>query len=102
MADAPTIDPMHQFLITKLVQGPVFTIGKLTFDMSITNSVVSMFAGALILILFFSLTAKAKIVPDRGQAMAEATYNLIDRVLVTPIIGHHGRPYIPYIFTLFC
>ena len=102
MADAPKIDPMHQFLIHKIWEGPQFDLGGVHFDMSITNSVASMIAGALILVVFFALTAKGKIVPDRGQAMAEGLYNIIDKVLVTPIIGHHGRPYIPYIFTLFC
>jgi len=92
---------MHQFLIHKIWDGPVFKVGGVTFDMSITNSVASMIAGALILVAFFALTARGRIVPHRGQAMAEALYNIVDRVLVTPIIGHHGRPYIPYLFTLF-
>jgi F-type H+-transporting ATPase subunit a len=102
MAEAPKIDPMHQFLIHKIWDGPVFNIGGLTVDMSITNSVASMIAGAIILVLFFALTARGQLVPNRGQAMAEALYNVVDRVLVTPIIGHGGRPYIPYLFTLFC
>jgi F-type H+-transporting ATPase subunit a len=95
------IDPMHQFLIHKIVQGPVFHVGGLTFDMSITNSVASMIAGAAILIVFFALTARREIVPNRGQALAESLYNIIDRVLVGPIIGHEGKPYVPYIFALF-
>jgi F-type H+-transporting ATPase subunit a len=102
MAEAPAIDPMHQFLIHKLVPGPVFEVGGLTFDMSITNSVASMIGGAIILMVFFALTAKRQIVPDRAQALAEGIYNIVDGVLVTPIIGHAGRPYIPYLFTLFC
>jgi F-type H+-transporting ATPase subunit a len=102
MADAPKIDPMHQFLIQKIWDGPVFQIGGLTFDMSITNSVAAMFVGAAAMVAFFALTARGQIVPNRGQAVAEAIYNIVDRVLVTPIIGHHGRPYIPYLFTLFC
>lgn len=102
MADAPKIDPMHQFLIQKIWDGPVFQIGGLTFDMSITNSVAAMFVGAAALVSFFVLTARGQIVPNRGQAVAEGIYNIVDRVLVTPIIGHHGRPYIPYLFTLFC
>jgi F-type H+-transporting ATPase subunit a len=102
MAEAPAIEPMHQFLIHKIWEGPVFQVGGLTFDMSITNSVASMIAGAIILVAFFMLTAKGRIVPDRAQAVAEALYNIVDAVLVTPIIGHHGRPYIPYLFTLFC
>lgn len=102
MAAAPKIDPMHQFLIHKIWEGPQFDVGGVHFDMSITNSVASMLLGAGVLIAFFVLTAKRRIVPDRGQAVAEAFYNIVDRALVTPIIGHHGRPYIPYLFTLFC
>ena len=102
MADAPKIDPMHQFLIQKIWDGPVFQIGALTFDMSITNSVVAMFVGASAMVLFFALSAKGQLVPNRAQAAAEGLYNIVDRVLVTPIIGPHGRPYIPYLFTLFC
>ena len=102
MADAPKIDPMHQFLIQKIWDGPVFQIGGLTFDMSITNSVGAMFVGAAAMILFFALSARGQLVPNRAQAAAEGLYNIVDRVLVTPIIGHHGRPYIPYLFTLFC
>lgn len=102
MAEAPKIDPMHQFLIHKIWDGPVFQVGGLTFDMSITNSVGAMFVGAAAMILFFVLTARGQLVPSRGQAVAEGIYNIVDRVLVTPIIGPHGRPYIPYLFTLFC
>ncbi|WP_372782981.1 F0F1 ATP synthase subunit A [Phenylobacterium sp.] len=101
MAQQPAIAPMHQFLIHKIMQGPVFHVGGVTVDMSITNSVASMIAGAAILIVFFALTARREIVPNRGQAMAESLYNIIDRVLVGPIIGHDGKPYVPYIFSLF-
>jgi F-type H+-transporting ATPase subunit a len=101
MAEMPAIQPMHQFMIHKIWDGPVFDVGGLTVDMSITNSVASMIAGAIILVLFFALTARGQIVPNRGQAMAEGLYNIVDRTLVAPIIGPHGRPYIPYLFTLF-
>jgi F-type H+-transporting ATPase subunit a len=101
MAEQPAIDPMHQFLIKELIPGPHFEIGGVVFNMSITNSVASMIAGAIMLMAFFAFTARGQIVPNRGQALAEALYNIVDRVLVTPIIGEHGRPYIPYLFTLF-
>ncbi len=101
MAEQPAIEPMHQFLIHKLVQGPVFQIGGVNFDMSITNSVASMLVGAALIVVFFLTTARGSIVPNRAQAVVEALYNIVDRILVTPIIGHHGRPYIPYLFTLF-
>lgn len=102
MAEAPKIDPMHQFLIHKIWDGPVFQLGGLTFDMSITNAVVAMFVGAAAMVMFFVMSARGQLVPNRAQAAAEGLYNIVDRVLVTPIIGPHGRPYIPYLFTLFC
>lgn len=101
MANQPAIDPMEQFAIHKIVDLPTLHIGKLAIDMSITNSVATMLAGAVILVLFFMLTARREIVPNRGQAVVEALYNIIDRVLVGPILGPEGRPYVPYLFTLF-
>jgi F-type H+-transporting ATPase subunit a len=101
MAQTPAIDPMEQFAIHKIVELPSFHLGGLTVDMSITNSVASMIACAIFLVLFFVLTARREVVPNRGQAAAEAVYNIIDRVLVGPILGPDGRQYVPYLLTLF-
>jgi F-type H+-transporting ATPase subunit a len=101
MAQQPAIEPMHQFMVHKLVDLPPLHIGGFAVDLSITNSVASMIAGAAILIVFFALTARREIVPNRGQALAESLYNIVDRVLVGPIVGHGGKPYVPYILTLF-
>ena len=35
------------------------------------------------------------------QSAVESLYGLIDSVLVGPIIGHNGKPYIPFVFTIF-
>ena len=101
MAEQPAIDPMHQFLIHKIVDIPPINIGGFMLDMSITNSVATLLAGVALLMVFLALTARGEIVPNRAQAAAEALYGIIDNVLVTPIIGAGGRPYIPFIFTLF-
>jgi F-type H+-transporting ATPase subunit a len=101
MSNQPAIQPMEQFMVHKIVDLPVVHIGGMALDLSITNSVASMIAGAILLVLFFALTARREIVPNRGQALAESLYNIIDRVLVGPIIGHEGKPYVPYIFSLF-
>ena len=101
MTQQPAIQPMEQFLIHKIVDLPTVHVGGLAIDLSITNSVASMIAGAIILIAFFALTARREIVPNRGQALAESLYNIVDRVLVGPIIGHGGKPYVPYILALF-
>jgi F-type H+-transporting ATPase subunit a len=97
----PAIQPMEQFMVHKIVDLPVAHVGGMAIDLSITNSVASMIAGAIILVLFFALTARRQIVPDRGQALAESLYNIVDRVLVGPIIGQDGKPYVPYILALF-
>jgi F-type H+-transporting ATPase subunit a len=97
----PTIQPMEQFMIHKIVNLPTVHVGGMAIDLSITNSVLSMIVGAVLLVAFFALTARREIVPNRGQALAESLYNIIDRVLVGPIIGHEGKPYVPYILSLF-
>jgi F-type H+-transporting ATPase subunit a len=93
------IDPMHQFLIRRLDILPPIHIGPL--DLSITNSVVTMFAGAAIICLFFLISARRQIVPGRMQALAEMVFGLIDGVLVGPIMGRNGRPYVPFVLTIF-
>lgn len=95
------IDPMHQFLIHKIVDLPPIQIGGFALDLSITNAVVTMMAGALIVCGFFLASARRQIVPGRLQALGESAYGLIDGVLVGPIMGHNGRPYIPFVLTIF-
>ena len=95
------IDPMHQFQIRKLVEIPPIETPWGLLDLSITNSVAMMMTAAVIICGFFALSARRQIVPGRLQASAEGLYSLIEGVLVTPIIGKAGRPYIPFIFTIF-
>jgi F-type H+-transporting ATPase subunit a len=101
MAQQPAIDPMHQFLIHKIVDIPPVNIGGFMLDLSITNSIFTLLIGTLVLMAFIALTAQGRIVPNRAQASVEALYGIIDNVLVTPIIGHGGKPYIPFVFTIF-
>ena len=95
-------DPMHQFEIQKVVDLPSFTLpGVGAIDMSITNSTVAMLAAATLVILFFAVTtAKAAVVPGRLQVIGEGVFSYIAD-LVVGIIGHEGRKFFPYIFTLF-
>ncbi len=98
----PAIDPMSQFLIHKVVDLPPVSLpGGGVLDLSITNSVVAMMAAALTVCLFFALAARRQIVPGRLQAVGEQLYGLIEGVLVGPVIGPAGKPYIPFILTIF-
>ncbi len=96
------IDPMHQFVIKKVVAIPPVNIPGLGLvDLSITNSVAAMIFAAAVVCVFFALAGRRQIVPGRLQATAESLYGLIDGILVGPVIGHKGRPYIPFILTIF-
>ena len=96
------IEPMEQFLIHHVVDGPKFSVpGIGVVDMSITNSVLCMMIGAAVVSAFFMFSAKRALVPGRAQALVEMLYNMIDEVLTGGIIGDRGRPFLPFIFTLF-
>lgn len=93
---------MEQFLIKPLIRLPAFHVGGVTVDMSITNAVATMFFGAVVIALVFWAAARGKVVPGRMQAFGEICYDLIDRDLVGSMIGDRGRPFLPYVFALFC
>ena len=94
-------DPLHQFRIEKIVTLPAFDVAGMHIDLSITNSVMAMMIAVGITILFFFLsTARASVIPGRLQAAAEGIFGLIDN-LSESIIGHDGRQFFPYVFTLF-
>jgi F-type H+-transporting ATPase subunit a len=95
-------DPMHQFEVTKIVDLPDFSLpGVGVIDMSITNSTIAMLLAAGLIVAFFALaTAKAAVVPGRLQLIGEGVFGYIDN-LTTSIIGHEGRKFFPFIFTLF-
>ena len=94
-------DPLHQFKIETIYELPAFDIGGVHIDLSITNSVMAMLIAVGVTLLFFALTTtRASIIPGRGQVMAEGVFGLIDD-LTESIIGHDGRQFMPYVFTLF-
>jgi F-type H+-transporting ATPase subunit a len=96
------IEPMEQFLVHKVVPfSPLRVPGLGVVDLSITNSVLFMLIAAGLISLFFLTAARRQIVPGRMQAAAEMLYGMIDGVLTGGIIGDRGRPFLPFIFTLF-
>lgn len=94
-------DPMHQFQISKIVELPTVTVPGLgAIDLSITNSVAAMMSAALLVIGFYALSARKAVVPGRLQSVGELLYGLVDG-LAESIIGHDGKKFLPFIFTLF-
>ena len=96
------IQPMEQFLVHKVAPLPPVQIPGLgAVDLSITNSVFFMLIAAALICLFFLTAAKQALVPGRMQALAEMMYGMVDGVLTGGIIGDRGRPFLPFVFTLF-
>jgi F-type H+-transporting ATPase subunit a len=94
---ASAIDPMHQFQIQRIVELP--TVAGV--DLSITNSVLAMMIAAVTVCAFFALaSAKAAVVPGRLQSVGESLYLLVND-LADSIIGHEGKKFFPFVFTLF-
>ena len=95
-------DPIHQFQIQKVVDLgavnlPVFGHTEL----AITNSHIAMTAAFVAIVLFLQfVTSGAKVVPGRLQTAGESLFDMIDGV-TDSIIGHDGRKYFPFVFTLF-
>jgi F-type H+-transporting ATPase subunit a len=96
--------PLHQFEIVPL-EGLDFgevTLPVLgTVHLAFTNSHLAMtIAFALVVGFLFAVTSNAKVVPGRLQAVGESLFGMIDGVSDS-IIGHEGRKYFPFVFSIF-
>jgi F-type H+-transporting ATPase subunit a len=89
-----SIDALGQFKLDT-------SLGALGASVNFTNSNMMMLvAGGLILaLLYYGMRPKA-IIPGRLQALAEIAYDGIYS-MCDEQIGHEGRAYFPFIFTLF-
>jgi F-type H+-transporting ATPase subunit a len=101
MAKAPPIAPMEQFMVHPIVPIPPFHIGGVTVDMSITNATLAMAFAAFVACGLLLAAGKRELVPGRLQSVGESLFDLIDKTLIGPIMGHAGRPYVPFVFTIF-
>ena len=88
--------PMEQFEIHRLVP---LTAGDV--DISFTNSSLWMTIGvSAVLVFLFLATSRRALIPGRLQAVAEMLYEFIAN-LVRDTIGHDGKKFFPYVFSLF-
>jgi F-type H+-transporting ATPase subunit a len=92
----PTIDPIHQFNITRYVD---WHIGSL--DVSFTNAALFMFIviGAVAVLMIYGTSARS-LVPGRLQAAAELAYEFV-AATVTSTVGTDGLRFFPFVFSLF-
>lgn len=97
-------DPIEQFEIHAL---PGLDFGEVTLPvvgtvhLAVTNSHVAMTIAFVAIVVFLTLvTSNAKVVPGRLQAAGEQLFGMVDGITES-IIGHEGRKYFPFVFTLF-
>jgi F-type H+-transporting ATPase subunit a len=89
-------DPLHQFEIQKIVD---LNIGGV--DLSFTNSSLWMLIGVIASTTLITAAIRRKaLVPDRLQVFIEMFYEMVAG-MVRSSIGHEGRKYFPFVFTVF-
>jgi F-type H+-transporting ATPase subunit a len=88
--------PLEQFEIKRLIP---LKIGD--YDISFTNSSLWMIIalGAACAFLYLAMRG-GSLVPTRLQSAAEVVYEFLEKT-VADICGEEGKPYFPFIFTLF-
>jgi F-type H+-transporting ATPase subunit a len=90
------IDPLHQFMVH-----PLIPLSLLGYDISFTNASLFMVLTVLaVCLLFYFGVRPHSIIPGRVQIVLEGIYQFVIDMIQTNI-GHKGRLYFPYIFTLF-
>lgn len=88
--------PLHQFEIVELA--PIHIGGV---NLSYTNSALWMTIAIIVVTTFLVIAmANRQLVPGRLQSMAEVLYEFIGQ-MVKDNVGSAGKPYFPFIFSLF-
>ena len=88
--------PLAQFEIHPLIP---LQLGD--WDVSFTNSALWMLIAVLAITLFLTMGVRRRaLVPGRWQSMAELSYEFVANLL-RDTVGHEGRKYFPFVFTLF-
>ncbi len=89
-------NPIEQFKIKPIIPLEVGGV-----DISFTNSAVMMVISVVAITAFLTLSVRSRsIIPGRWQSMAELCYEFVANML-RDNVGHEGRKYFPFIFSLF-
>ena len=93
------MNPMEQFVVKPLIEAPLFSIGS--HPIYFTNQALFMIIAVVLATLFLTLTvSKNRLVPTRGQSMAELSYEFVGS-MINSTMGHDGLKFFPLIFTIF-
>ena len=88
--------PVEQFTIKSL-----FQLELLGYDVSFTNSALFMMLTVILSVVYLIYAMRRReMVPGRLQASAEMLYEFISDMIKSNV-GSEGRPFFPFVFTLF-
>ena len=88
--------PVEQFTIKALFQLELFG-----YDVSFTNSALFMMLSVILSVVYLTYAVRRReMIPGRLQASAEMLYEFISE-MVKSNVGSEGRPFFPFVFTLF-
>lgn len=90
--------PLDQFKIRELIPIPA-SGGDISF--SVTNATLWMGIAVGTAVLFFmTATKRLSLIPGGTQSVAEIVYEFVAK-MVRDAMGEEGRPFFPFVFTLF-
>jgi F-type H+-transporting ATPase subunit a len=93
------MNPMEQFEVKPLIEHPLFSIGG--HPIYFTNQALFMLIVVAAVTLFLTATvSKGRLVPTRGQSMAEVSYEFVAN-MINSTMGRDGLKFFPFVFTLF-
>jgi F-type H+-transporting ATPase subunit a len=94
LAAEPSIDALGQFRLSR-------ALGMLGGSVNFTtaNEIMVLGAAIVLALLYYGMKPRA-VVPGRLQALAEMSYQFIHDMCIEQI-GHEGKQFFPFIFTLF-
>jgi len=88
--------PIEQFEIKKVLDLDLGIV-----DASFTNSALAMVVAVILITVFLVMgVRKRSLVPGRWQSIVELAYDFVAGMIRTNV-GSDGRPYFPFIFSLF-
>jgi F-type H+-transporting ATPase subunit a len=95
-AEAGTQNPIEQFELHRHIPHQIGGV-----DVSFTNASAYMLLAALgVVLLMVFMTQGKRVVPGRGQALAEMLYEFVAN-MVRQVAGEEGMRFFPFVFTLF-
>ena len=93
-AEGQAIDALGQFTLS-----PAFGLIGRSVNFTQANMMMLVASGLVLAMLYFGARPRA-VVPGRLQSLAELSYEFIQK-MCTDQIGHEGRAFFPFVFTLF-